>query len=151
AAKRRAADEGFPAMRVCYELGQVQHAQGCLGAALHTYQQRLQAAGGAGQQLPFAGMAPVGVAEGVYERDELPAAHENAARGVALCGQLAYTQPLATGLALLARIRQAQGDTAGALEAIGQAERVGLSPQLAAMYNPVPAWRVRLLLALGEA
>src|SRR5215813_10351739 len=150
AAKRRAADEGFPAMRVCYELGQVQHAQGCLGAALHTYQERLQAAGGAGQQLPFAGMAHVGVAEVLYERDELPAAHENAAKGVALCRQLAYTQPLATGLALLARIRWAQGDAAGALDAIGQAERVGLSPQIAALHNPVPAWRARLLLASGE-
>jgi len=148
--QRRAAGEGYLAMRVCYELGQVQCAQGCLGAALHTYQQGLQAAGGAGQQLPFAGMAHVGVAEVLYERDELSAAHEHAAQGVALCRQLAYTQPLATGLALLARIRWAQGDAAGALDAIGQAERVGLSPQIVALHNPVPAWRTRLLLASGE-
>src|SRR5262249_7042247 len=67
AAKRRAADEGFPAMRARYELGQVQHAQGCLGAALHTHQQALQTAGGAGQQPPFAGMPHVGLAEVVYE------------------------------------------------------------------------------------
>src|SRR5215471_4812977 len=149
-AKRRAAGEGYLAMRVGYELGQVQHARGCLGAALHTYQQGLRAVGGAGQQAPFAGMAHVGVAEVLYERDELPAAHEHAAQGVALCRQLAYTQPLATGLALLARIRWAQGDPAGALDAIGQAERVGLSPQVAALHNPVPAWRARLLLASGE-
>src|SRR5215468_10061893 len=150
-AERRAAGEGYLAMRVCYELGQVQRAQGCLGAALHTYQQELRAAGGASQQPPFAGMAHVGVAEVLYERDELPAAHENAAQGVTLCRQLAHTQPLATGLALLARIRWAQGDMAGAREAIGQAERVGLSPQIAALHNPVPAWRARLMLALGEA
>jgi ATP/maltotriose-dependent transcriptional regulator MalT len=149
AAERRAADEGYLAMRVCYELGQVQHAQGCLGAALHTYQQALQAPGGAGQ-LPFAGMAHVGVAEVLYERNELAAAHEHAIQGVALCRQLAYTQPLATGLALLARIRWAQGDAAGALDAIGQAGQVGLSPQIAALHNPVPAWRARLLLASGE-
>src|SRR5215467_9889476 len=108
AAKRRAAGEGYLAMRVCYELGQVQHAQGCLGAALHTYQQGLHAAGGARQQPPFAGMAHVGVAEVLYERDELAAAHEHATQGVALCQHLTYTQPLATGYALLARIRQAQ-------------------------------------------
>src|SRR5262249_8822415 len=60
-AERRAAGEGYLAMRVCYELGQVQRAQGCLGAALHTYQQELRAAGGASQQPPFAGMAHVGV------------------------------------------------------------------------------------------
>src|SRR5262249_22247030 len=115
AAKRRGGDEGFSAMRGCYERGPGQHPPGCLGAGLRPHQPRLQAAGGAGQQLPFAGMAHVGVAEVLYERDELPAAHENAAKGVALCRQLAYTQPLATGLALLARIRWAQGDAAGAL------------------------------------
>src|SRR5215469_16781889 len=149
-AERRAAGEGYLAMRVCYELGQVQCAQGCLGAALRTYQQGLQTAGGAGQEPPFAGMAHVGMAEVLYERDELLAAHEHAAQGVTLCRRLAYTQPLATGLALLARIRWAHGDTAGALDAIGQAERVGLSPQVAALHNPVPAWRAQLLLASGE-
>src|SRR5262249_58173173 len=44
-----------------------------------------------------------------------------------------------------------QGDAAGALDAIGQAERVGLSPQVAALHSRVPAWRARLLVALGEA
>jgi LuxR family maltose regulon positive regulatory protein len=151
AAERRAAGEGFLAMRVCYDLGQVQRAQGRLGAALHTYQQELQAAGEAGQQPPFAGIAHVGVAEVLYERNELAAAHDHAAQGVALCRQLAHIQPLATGLALLARIRRAQGDAAGAREAIGQAGRVGLSPQVAPLFNPVPAWRARLLLASGEA
>ena len=51
---------------------------------------------------------------------------------------------------MLARIRQAQGDRADALEAIRQAERVELSPQIVALLNPVPAWRARLLLARGE-
>jgi LuxR family maltose regulon positive regulatory protein len=149
-AERRAAGEGYLAMRVCYDLGQVQRAQGRLGAALRTYQQGLETAGEAGQQLPPAGMAHVGMAEVLYERDELPAAHEHATEGVALCRQLAFTQTLATGLGMLARIRQAQGDTAGALDAIGQAERVELSPQVTALLNPVPAWRARLLLARGE-
>jgi len=39
------------------------------------------------------------------------------------------------GLGLLARFRQAQGDTAGALDAIGQAERVKLSTQVVALHN----------------
>src|SRR5215472_12468778 len=109
AAERQAASEGYLAMRVYYELGQVQRDRGCLGAALHTYQQALQTTGGAGQEPPFAGMAHVGAAEVLYERDELPAAHEHAAKGVGLC------------------------------------------PQIAALHNPVPAWRARLLLASGEA
>src|SRR5262249_30166195 len=61
--------------------------------------------------------------------------------GIALCRPLAFTQPLATGLAMLARIRQAQGDAAGVLDTIGQAEQVELSPQVTPLLNPVPAWR----------
>jgi len=95
-------------------------------------------------------MAHLGLAEALYEQDELTAAHEHATEGVALSRQLAFTQPLATGLAMLARIRQAQGDTAGAMDAIGQAERVELSLQVAPLLNPVPAWRAQLLLANGE-
>jgi LuxR family transcriptional regulator, maltose regulon positive regulatory protein len=149
--ERVAAGEGYLAMRVCYDLGEVQLAQGHLDEALRTFQRGLEIATEAGQQPPCAGIALVGLAEVLYERNELAAAHEHATRGVALCRQLAFTQPLATGLAMLARIRQAQGDSAGARDAIGQAERVGLSPQVAAVHNPVPAWQARLLLAFGEA
>ncbi len=49
-----------------------------------------------------------------------------------------------------ARIRQAQGDPAGAQEAIRQAERVELSPQVVALLNPVPVQAARLALAGGE-
>ena len=149
-AERRAAGEGFMAMLVGYDLGQVRRAQGRLGAALASYQQWLEPAGQAGHQPPHAGMAHVGVAEVLYERDELDAAHTHATQAVALCRQLAFTQPLVSGLGVLARIRQAQGDAAGALEAIGQAQRVGLSPQVVTLLNPVPVWRARLWLARGE-
>jgi len=51
----------------------------------------------------------------------------------------------------LAWIRQARGDTAGALEAIGEAEQVAPSPAVADLSNPLPAQRARLLLAQGDA
>jgi LuxR family transcriptional regulator, maltose regulon positive regulatory protein len=149
-AERRAAGEGYLALRVCYDLGQVQRARGRLDAALGTYRQGLETAGKAGYRLPAAGMVHAGLAEVLYERDEMAAALEHATHGAALSRQLAFTQPLASSLALLARIRWAQGDTAGALDAISQAEQVELSPQVAAIHNPVPAWRARLLLATGD-
>jgi LuxR family transcriptional regulator, maltose regulon positive regulatory protein len=149
-ADRQAAGEGYLAMRVAYDLGQVQRAQGRLGAALASYQQWLEGGGEAGPEPMYVGMAHVGLAEVLYERDELATAHEHATLGVALCRQLAFTQPLAIGLAVLARIRQAQGDAAGALELIGQAARVRLSPQMVALFNPVPVWRARLWLARGQ-
>src|SRR5262249_20383229 len=48
------------------------------------------------------------------------------------------------------RIRQATGDLAGALEAIGEAERVAPSPAVGGLVNPVPAQRARLMLAEGN-
>ena len=52
-AERRAAGEGFLAMRVCYDLGQVQRAQGNLDAALATCREALEIAGEGGSQPPI--------------------------------------------------------------------------------------------------
>jgi LuxR family maltose regulon positive regulatory protein len=75
-AERRAADEFFEdflAMRVCYDLGEVQRAQGNLGAALATYRQALDTAGES-SQTALTGLAHVGLAQVLYERNELTAA-----------------------------------------------------------------------------
>ena len=148
--ERRAAGEGFLAMRVCYDLGQVQRAQGNLDAALATYRQALDTPGEVSSQLPHLGIAHVGLAEVLYERDELAAALDHATLGVALCRQLAFTPPLAAGLAIMGRIRQAHGDAAAAIAAMSEAGQVELSPQVAALLNPVPAQRARLSLAQGD-
>jgi LuxR family transcriptional regulator, maltose regulon positive regulatory protein len=149
-AERRAAGEGYLATRVCHDLGQVQRAQGNLDAALATYRQALDIAGEASSQPPHLGMAHVGLAEVLYERDELAGALDHATRGVAACRQLAFTPPLAAGLAIVARIRQAHGDAAAAMAAMGEAGQAEPSPQVVALLNPVPAQRARLLLAQGD-
>jgi LuxR family maltose regulon positive regulatory protein len=149
-AERRAAGEGYLATRVCHDLGQVQRAQGNLDAALATYRQALDIADQVSSQPPHLGMAHVGLAEVLYERDELAAALDHATRGVTLSRQLAFTPPLAAGLAVLARIRQAHGDAGAALAAMGEAGQAELSPQVVALLNPVPSQRARLLLAQGD-
>src|SRR5262249_39206418 len=151
-AERRASGEffaGFLPMRVCYDLGEVQRARGNLDAALATYRHALEVAGES-SQAALTGMAHVGLARVLYERDELDAALDHATRGVTLCRRLAFTQPLAAGLAVVAWVRHAHGDAAGALEAMGEAGQAGLSPQVAALLNPVPSQRARLLLAQGD-
>ena len=140
------------AVRACYALGQAQRGQGRLGAALQTYRQGLELAAEAGRQpLPAAGVAHVGLAEVLCERNELDAALEHATEGVALCRQLGFVQQLVTSLTVLAWIRQARGDRAGALEAIGEAERLVPNPNLPVDINsPVAVQRARLLLAQGK-
>jgi LuxR family transcriptional regulator, maltose regulon positive regulatory protein len=150
-AERAAAGERYLAVRASYDLGHLQQAQGRLGAALQTYQQGLELAAEPGHApLPAAGMAHVGLAAVLYERDELDAAVRHATAGVALCRQLAYTPPLAAGLVTLAWIRQAQGDQRGARDAIDQAEAAMPNPAMVDLLNPVPAQRPRLLLAHGD-
>ena len=113
----------------CYELGQVQRAQGRLDAAVRTCQQALEITALPGRPpAPAAGPAYVGLAEVAYQRDELDTALRHVTEGIALCRQFVYSPPLATGLVTLAWIRQANGDPAGALEVIGEAEQASPSP-----------------------
>jgi LuxR family maltose regulon positive regulatory protein len=118
-ARWRAAGERYLAVRGCHHLGQVQRARGDLDAALQTYRQALELAAPPGRPvLPAAGVAQVGIAEVAYQRGELDTALEQVTEGIERCRQVAYVQPLATGLATLAWIRQAGGDQAGALAAL---------------------------------
>ena len=133
-------------------LGQVQCARGRLDAALASYRDVLEIASPpGGPELPVAGIGYVGLAQVEYQRDELEAAYRHVTDGIARCRELSDFQPLATGLATLAWIRQAQGDTGGARNAMAEAERAGPSPVIADLLNPVPAEQARLALAQGDA
>ena len=149
----RAAGERGLAIAASHLLGQIQVAQGRLAAALGTCQAALEiAAAGPGRPAPpAAGIAYVGMAGVEYQRGELDAALRHVTEGIALLRPASYTSPMATGLATLAWIRQARGDTAGALEAIGEAEQVAPSPAMADLSNPLPAQRAKLLLAQDDA
>jgi LuxR family maltose regulon positive regulatory protein len=119
---------GQPISWGIYQLGQVQRAQGRLDAAAQTYRTTLDIAIVPGRApAPPAGPAYVGLGEVAYQRNELD-----------------------SGLVTLAWIRQAQGDPAGALEAINEAGRDALGPDVTGLINPVPAQRARLLLAQGD-
>jgi LuxR family maltose regulon positive regulatory protein len=147
----RAAGQRSLAVRGCHHLGQVQRSQGRLDAALETYRLAVEIATASGRPpLPAAGIGHAGMAEVAYERDDLDTALRQVTEGIPLCRQLAFTQPLASALATLAWIRQAEGDADGALDAIDEAERVANGPGVTTLLNPVPAQRARLLLAQGD-
>jgi LuxR family transcriptional regulator, maltose regulon positive regulatory protein len=146
---------GRPALALtawCHrELGQIQRAQGRLGAALQTYRRALAITASPGQPAAHtAGAGNIGFAEVAYQRGELDTALEHITEGVARCRELVYTPLLATGLACLAWIRQGQGDPAGAEDAMREAVRLAPDPAVASLLNPVPAERARLLLAHGD-
>lgn len=131
-------------------LGQIQSARGHLGAATTTYRRALEVDLPPGQsQRPAAGAVLVAMAEVAYQRDELGAAQSHLEAAFPLCRDLGYTQPLATGLAIQASIRQATGDPAGADIAVAEANRVAQSV-VVDLHNPVAAWHARLLLSQGD-
>ena len=150
-AEWQAAGQHALAAQGCHYLGQIRRAQGNLDAALDAYQELLRItelpAGGAS---PVAGIGHVGMAEVAYQRGDLAAARRELQTGLPLCRQLSDTLALAAGLATLAWIRQAEGDPAGARQAMIEAERAGPSPAAAGLLNPVPAQQARLALAQGN-
>ncbi len=145
--RRSASGERHVVLRAGYDLGGVQQAQGRLSAALRTHQRLLEAAatGGAPSSI---GMAHVGMAKVLYERDELSAAREHATVGIEHCRRLSYTPPLVDGLLTLARIRHAEGDPLAAAVAIDEAEEV--MPQAVELRNRMRAIGGRLGLADGH-
>jgi LuxR family transcriptional regulator, maltose regulon positive regulatory protein len=133
------------------DLGAVQHARGRLGVALDSFQQALAVDDQTSRQHPLAGLAHIGAAGVLYERNQLDTALDHLTEGVEQLRQLGWAPGLANGLAWLALVRQAQGDDAGALEAIDQADRaMPGSGVFEARVSPLPALRARLLLAQGR-
>ena len=93
----------------CHHLGQVQRAQGRLDAAPGTYQQALEITAAPGRPACPARASrtwawPRWPTSGASSTPPCGTSRE----GIPLCRQLGYTQPLATGLATLAWIRQAR-------------------------------------------
>jgi LuxR family transcriptional regulator, maltose regulon positive regulatory protein len=138
-------------VRPWYDLGRIQQTLGRPDAALATFARLVEAASEAGRPLPLAGMGHVGLALVHRERNELDAALDHAIRAVALCRQLPYAQWLVTALTVLAWVRQAGGDRAGALAAMDEAGQVAPSPDVAAdRVTAVGVQRARLDLAQGR-
>ena len=132
-----------------YQLSQVQRARGRLDAVARTCQQSLEITASPGRPSPLAaGPAYVALGEVAYERNDLDAALRHVTEGIRLCRQFVYIPPMASGLATLAWIRQAAGDEAGALDALGEAMRAAPGPP--GPLNLVPVRWARLLLVQGD-
>ncbi len=145
-AERLASEQHDLVMRAAFDLGAVQQARGRLGAAQRTYEQALALGDVAG---PSVGMVHVGLADVHFERDELADAHKHVTVGLEHCRRLAYLPALIATLITLARLRQAEGDRAGALAAVEEAERA--MPQMVRDPRlPLPALRAYFAVLHGD-
>ena len=143
-------EAGQPTMTAwgCYQLGQVQRAQGRLDAAVQTCQQALEITARPGRPpLPAAGRR-------MWAWPRWPTSGTSSTRAPAGHRGHRAVPPVRLHPAAGRRPGHAgvdpagHGDPAGALEAIGEAGQAAPGP--AGLLNPVPAQRARLLLAQGD-
>jgi LuxR family maltose regulon positive regulatory protein len=131
-------------------LADIQIVQGRLGEAMRTYRQALRLAEEQdGPVLRGTADMYVGMAALHREHDDLPAATELLARSQELGEHLGLPQNPYRWRVVMARVRQAEGDLAGAVELLDDAARVyvgDFSPNV----RPVPAMRARLWVEQGR-
>jgi LuxR family transcriptional regulator, maltose regulon positive regulatory protein len=150
-AEGRAAPDLYPVMSTGSTLARVQRARGKLSAALRTYREGLRFATEGGRLSAYhAGEPHVGIAQVLYERNELDDALRHVAEGIELCRHVMVLRERDRGLATLAWIRQAMGQPDAALQAMNEACRMYPTVGVAGLFNPAPAERARLLLAQGR-
>jgi LuxR family transcriptional regulator, maltose regulon positive regulatory protein len=131
-------------------LADIRLAQGRLGEALRTYEQALQRAPEQGGPV-LRGTADmyVGLSELHRERNDLPAATQNLLRSQELGEHNGLPQNRYRWRVAMARIRQAEGDLSGALDALNEAERLYVGDFFPNV-RPVQALRARVLVAQGK-
>src|ERR1035437_7313934 len=125
-------------------------AQGRLGEAIRTYEQALQRAPEQGGPV-LRGTADmyVGMSEVDRERDNLHAATRHLLTSQELGEHTGLPQNQYRWRVAMARIRQAEGDLAGALELLNEAERLYMGDMFPNV-RPVPALKARVWIAQGS-
>ena len=131
-------------------LADIRIAQGRLGDAMRTYERGLRRATEHAPPI-LRGVADmhVGVSELLLERNDVVAARQHLTASRQVGEHAEFPQNAYRWRVAMARIRQAEGDLAGAVELLDEAERVyntDFSPEV----RPVPAVRARVYLAQGR-
>jgi LuxR family transcriptional regulator, maltose regulon positive regulatory protein len=130
-------------------LADIRIAQGRLRDAMRTYEQALQLASEQGGSV-VRGTADlhVGISELQRERNELDAAVQSLLRSQDLGEQSGFAQNRYRWRVAMARIHEARGDLAGALDLLGPAQpefMIDFSPNV----RPIAAMRARILVRQG--
>jgi len=146
-----ATDQIELALAATATLGHVQETQGQLSQAVATHRKVLDLglARDDGPP-PVVGMANLGIAEVLYEWNDLEQALRQVNRGFELLIRGQFVSFLLFGHSLRARLCLANGDLDGAQKAILQAEQLAQPDEFVYMSAVLAALRVRMVLATGD-
>jgi LuxR family maltose regulon positive regulatory protein len=117
------ASQTYMTMVATTGLGEAQEMRGHLGQAAQTYREALHLASlYASEPMPFAGMAYIGLAGPLYERNDLDGAMRCVTKGLELSKQARNIDTIKDGYYNLALLHQALGNPDRALEALQEVE-----------------------------
>jgi LuxR family maltose regulon positive regulatory protein len=146
-----AANSPYLTLVATARLGHVQEMQGLLGEALVTHQAALQLAAEQGDRpVPYAGVAHVGIAEVLYEQNDLESALSHATEGIHLCERGGISSYMLAGRFILAQLAKAQGDVEAALQTLQAAEQLAEQYDYVYLLAEQAELRARLQIAQGK-
>jgi LuxR family maltose regulon positive regulatory protein len=148
----RAAGNFFAALGAVSRLAELETIQGHLHEAAKTYRQAIQLGTqwGGGQPLPGTSRAHVGLAQVLYEWNDLDEAAHHLKQGMHLSEQCGEQEVVLEGYLTLARLRQAQCQANAATEALERAEALAPGDNRILDAGHVSSWQVRISLAQGD-
>ena len=132
-------------------LGHVQDTQGMLHIALETHRKAIAISYEKGSQaIPIAGNAHVGIAEVLYEWNDLDGALHHASEGIKLLELGGFMSYQFLGYAIQARVHMAWGDLDKTMDAIQKAERLAQKLQYAPINDFLTYLQMRYYIAQGN-
>ena len=151
AARDRGTGNAYLPLLATYGVGRLRMIRGRLLEAEEAFRWALRPGIGKGSpRLPVAGWAYLGLGELWREWNDLDAARSYLEEGLEIGRWVGTAGPLAITYTVLARVKQAQGDMKGAVEAIDRARQSDPEPQVRDPLNPLSAYLARAQLAQGD-
>ena len=138
-------------MTATAHLGHVQQMRGLLHEALETCREALRLVQEPGERpVPFSGIACVGIAEVLYEWNDLDGALRHATEGIRLTKLGGFVSFMLAGHACVVQVKVARGELAEAWEILKEAERLAEKHAYRYMQGVFAELRARLWVAQGN-
>jgi LuxR family transcriptional regulator, maltose regulon positive regulatory protein len=145
-ADNQSPDQVYLLSAAASSLGQIRVIQGRLREAAQIYRQALDHAAGVGGQVPGMGMVYVGLADVLREWNDLEQAIRHLTDALELGKLFGNLDVLAASYAIVARVKQVQGDFPAAAAAFAEADSI--TP--GSVFDVGPSHRARVWLAMGD-
>ena len=149
-AAARALGMDFAAVPLVCNQAQIQFLRGQLHQAAETCARAVQLGTVDGTPLPVTGYAEIEQGKILYEQNDLENAAGRVVKGIERLAQGGSPDSFGSAHTVLAQIRQAQGDTQGALSAIETAIQAALDSGISRAIHLTRAYRARIWLAQGK-